>query len=93
MTRNELRLLAPYEYLDSLNQRQTWAPYLTGRERQEFDTQLRVSFVQVRVDETIAVNMKFPCFGWLIGILHDVCISIFFAFLECWVPEWATIPF
>lgn len=39
----EFRMIAPYEYTDSLNQRQIWEPYLTGRERQEFDTHLRVS--------------------------------------------------
>jgi len=39
----EIRLLCPYEYTDSLNQRQVWEPYLTGSERQEFDSQLRVS--------------------------------------------------
>lgn len=38
----EIRNIAPYEYIDSLNQRQIWEPYLTGRERQEFDTHLRV---------------------------------------------------
>lgn len=36
-------MIAPYEYTDSLNQRQIWEPYLTGRERQEFDSHLRVS--------------------------------------------------
>lgn len=41
----DIRLLAPYEYMDSLNQRQIWEPFLTGRERQEFDTHLRVSIL------------------------------------------------
>lgn len=44
----EIRLLAPYEYTDSLNQRQVWEPYLTGRERQEFDSQLRIFMRQNR---------------------------------------------
>lgn len=37
-------MLAPYEYTDSLNQRQIWEPFLTGRERQEFDSHLRVRY-------------------------------------------------
>lgn len=45
----EIRNIAPYEYIDSLNQRQIWEPYLTGRERQEFDTHLRVCIVIVIV--------------------------------------------
>lgn len=36
-----LRTACPYEYTDSLNQRQIWEPFLTGFERQEFDRQLR----------------------------------------------------
>jgi hypothetical protein len=38
-------MLAPYEYTDSLNQRQIWEPFLTGRERQEFDSHLRVRYI------------------------------------------------
>lgn len=43
-----MRLPAPYEYTDSLNQRQVWEPYLTGKERQEFDAQLRTFMKQNR---------------------------------------------
>ncbi|CDO51760.1 hypothetical protein, no similarity [Geotrichum candidum] len=42
----DIRMLAPYEYTDSLNQRQIWEPFLTGRERQEFDSHLRLFMAQ-----------------------------------------------
>lgn len=41
----DIRNIAPYEYIDSLNLRQIWEPFLTGRERQEFDTHLRVNII------------------------------------------------
>lgn len=43
-----MRHPAPYEYTDSLNQRQVWEPYLTGSERREFDAQLRSFMKQNR---------------------------------------------
>lgn len=37
-----MRVYAPYEYTDSLNKRVCWTPYFLGREREEFDSHLRL---------------------------------------------------
>jgi hypothetical protein len=60
---SDVRLLCPYEYTNSLNQRQVWEPYLTGYERQEFDSQLRVSVLHKelnRDDGLVSALKMFP---------------------------------
>lgn len=41
-TSANMRVYAPYEYTDSLNKRVCWTPYFLGREREEFDSHLRL---------------------------------------------------